>query len=186
MSLEQITDHADRAVDRLPMQNKGVASIEGLVRAFANQIQDLENAYFGLLVLRQIGIATGSQLDVIGKIVGAPREGLGDDDYRLRIRAQILVNRRSGEIETLLQIARLLIAGTPTLEEFEPACAILTARGLTFLPAGPTELANMLRNAKAAGVRLLTEYFTTDPGDTFTLDGTPAQSLDAGLLAGII
>ena len=50
----QVTDHVDRALDRLPSQWEGKTKMEAVVSAFAEQGQDIETALYQLFINRTI------------------------------------------------------------------------------------------------------------------------------------
>jgi len=174
-SLTSITDYADRVVARLIEKLKRSVSIRGVLTAFAAQAQEIEDALAGLLVTRDPNLAEGTTLDNIGSIVGAPREGLDDAAYLLRIKAQILINRRSGEIETLITICTLLFAGaTARLVEFDDdpgALVHLYVESITTDYPTAARVAALLRAAKAAGVQFRLIWQPAEDADTFTLAG---------------
>ncbi|MCK5643835.1 MAG: hypothetical protein KAJ19_23755, partial [Gammaproteobacteria bacterium] len=84
----QITDYEDRAEGRLPGQFKDIELITALVRAVANEAQDLEDAGFPLFGLLDIDTMIGAQLDGIGDILTEPRNGQSDVNYRLALHAK--------------------------------------------------------------------------------------------------
>lgn len=184
MPLEQITDHLERSLKLLAEQFRNSSTHRALLAAFAGEVQELEDTLFSLIAGRALPTCTGEQLDRLALIVGETRDGDEDLAFRLRIGSRILINRRSGEIETIIGVfAPLLNGGTVRVDEYEPAAFVATLTGATSSQI-PT-FARLLRLAKAAGVRAQLVYSLSPAADTFTLDGTPDQSLDAGLLAGV-
>jgi hypothetical protein len=173
MALEPITDHVDRALARLVTQLRESASHRGLIAAIVGPAQSIEEALAASLVLRQIETATGAQLDEIGAVVGAYREGRTDDELRARVRVAVLVNRRSGEVETLIQIARLLLPEplTFTLAEPGPATVEIIVSGGELPEAGP--IVEPLREACAGGVRLIFRHNVVPASESFSFAGGP-------------
>ncbi len=116
--------------------------------------------------------------------MGQPRASLDDDVYRLVIKARIKVNRSSGTVEQLYEIASLLAPGS-TLELSEGADWEFTLEiyDYEFDAAYWALTLSLLRQARMGGVEARFKGMFADRADTFTLDGTPAQSLDAGLLS---
>src|SRR5690349_3946784 len=82
---------------------------EKLLAILATPFQSLENTLQDLLTKRSIDTAEGAQLDVIGKLVGQPRNGLDDDTYRRYCRARIATNRSNGTNENLITITDLIV-----------------------------------------------------------------------------
>lgn len=179
MALTQVTDHVARALARMPEQFKNNVTQPGIVVAFASQVQEIEDAAFGLLAARSIDLAVGTQLDRIGKIIGAPRMGAVDADYRLVLKATILINRRSGEIETMLQILAILVPGcTPMLAE-SPVHAIVMMAAVAACP-NPTKVRALLALAKMAGVKLVFKSSTYDAPARFCFAGGAGLGFGAG------
>jgi hypothetical protein len=83
-------------------------NLAGLQRDYSDEIQELENAIWDVIVARLPDYAEGVQLDVLGRIVGALRNGRGDAAYRARIRAQIAINSSFGRAVDIISILRLI------------------------------------------------------------------------------
>lgn len=45
--------------------------------------------------------AVGTQLDILGNIIGAPRSGLSDSDYRILLKFKIVWNNMDGKMKTM-------------------------------------------------------------------------------------
>jgi hypothetical protein len=179
MALTLIADHVARAVSRLASQYQQSASVVGLVKLATAETQVLENVLFDEFV-ETVDSATGNGLDVMGKVVGQPREGRDDTTYRTWIKARVQVNRCGGTAPEIIAIFMALCPGlTLRLEELYPAALVMHVTG-TAIP-NPDSLASILRLIKAAGVKATLETTTAIPGTTFTLDVGPG--LDVGLLA---
>lgn len=103
-----------------------------LIKAFTDELNLIENEYYNLLINRSLDTATGAQLDGIGEILGLPRNGLSDDDYRLALKGQIQINKSTATAEELIQLASQLTNATRVqyLDLF-PAKCILTIMGGT-------------------------------------------------------
>src|SRR5882757_6443474 len=89
---------------RLAQYIRGKPNMEALLDALGEQAAALAAMFSDLDILRRIDNAFGSQLDVLGDIVGAPRSGLDDDTYRGLIKATIKLNNASGTAEEILEI----------------------------------------------------------------------------------
>lgn len=175
---DPITDHEDQALDRLIEHFAGGDKpiLHGLIRTYVGRIQGLENEVWKVIWGRlldpapgQTLRAEGKQLDVLGKIVGAERDGLSDDDYRLAIRLQIRVNRSFGTAEDLIQVTRLALGIGPTFtyEELIHKTSKITVEAVTVGTA--IALHRALNRARAAGYRAQLSYYTdrVDPSDVF-------------------
>lgn len=169
----EINNHVAQAIDRLVQQYKGKERIEGLITAFVTGTQNLESVYQDLLANRAIDTSFGTNLDRIGDIVGISRNyNEIDDDYRIRINTQILINISNGEPERAIEIFQRLTG------------ASLVIYGETF-PAGVTvfgdasksdqdeinQIFTQMERVVPAGVRIdhLGEFDTNEP---FSMDGS--------------
>lgn len=145
---------------------------EQLITALANPAQALETAFQQLLTLRSLLVATGQQLDDIGKIVGLFRNGLDDTTYRIYLLAQIATNRSHGKRSDLITIAKQILTGTDAVVNVDSqGAAAVVVRILTYAtpPAIALVLFQFLSAAVAGGVRLILEYQTDVDAKMFTL-----------------
>jgi hypothetical protein len=162
------TEHENEGVARLLEQFKNKPRIESIVRALMGQVQDLEDALMTALLERFLADTTiGVQLDGIGQIVGQARSGLSDDDYRVYLRARILINLSDGQPEELITILQTMLSGSDVeiIETFPAELRILLTPELTISPSIPN---SAMQTARAAAVRLLFEYTLTAITDVFS------------------
>lgn len=178
-TLEQNAEHVTEALARLLEQFKHRPNLEALISALVSQIQDVENSAFDLYLERWVDSATGVNLDNLGELVGQPREGRLDGEYRRWIKARILVNRTNGHGDDLIRIAELVLG---TLENFElieyyPAAYNIV---VTNYPDDPQTLFDIFFAAKPAGVGFILEVSESSPEDLFRF--APADTIvsDAG------
>lgn len=168
------TGHAAIARSRLTDAGRRNAGLANLVDAVAEAVQGVEDAYWQLYSERWLDDAVGAQLDVLGRIVGQPRNGYGDADYRGHIAARIVANRSSGTAEELLTMVRTIVPGPTTLvlADAYPAGFVLQA-GVSNLASGLVQLiVSLLRASREAGIHGVFEYMSgTTDADSFTLDG---------------
>lgn len=174
MSLTQITDYEARALDRLASQFKGKPVIAAILNSFSAEVQEIENMLFDLITKRSIDTGEGEQLDAIGRIVGQPRGGRTDDEYRVALRARIRINLATGQPNEILAAMRFIIPATSVrLTEFFPASFLLEFVGtITSLP----DVLAAFRAVKPAGVlgvlmQVVGNPFTTSFILTFAADG---------------
>lgn len=164
------SDHAGVALGKFAEQFKNKANLAALMNIFTKQVQRVEQALYDLYTLRWISTATGAQLDVLGKIVGQPRDNsANDDEYRVRIQARILTNKSDGTMRAIYRIFAVLLPGTHVL--FQPGYPA----GFEFFidkvltPTYAQLYASFLRAAHAAGVwGNLRWYPVADPLMFFT------------------
>lgn len=178
----QITDHEDQAQARLPEQFKGKDLMIALVRAIANEVQEIEDAVFPMLDLLDISTMIGAQLDGIGDILSEPRQGLSDVNYRLALLAKGARVTASGTPEQVIErfIALTSPSGAVDYAEAFPAGYCIYGDGSQFdglldsmVGASPVGvfvgLLDLLELEAAAAAYTLTG--STYDGDDFELTG---------------
>lgn len=111
MTLLEKTDVAEISVVDLSAGLQGKPRIASIVYAFGVQLQELETAIFDVIEDRALDVATNAQLEALGRIVGEPRYGRTDTQYRLAIRGRILANRSNGNWSDLLKLLELMRSG---------------------------------------------------------------------------
>lgn len=188
MTLAQITDYETRGVALL-IERYRKPRISALLKSWLSEAQAVENAFWQLLTKRAISNACGASLDVLGRIVGQPRNGLSDAQYRVWVSARAMVLRSSGRVQDLLAVAqRLVPSSTLRIDEYFPASQILRF-AVPFDFAVGMAMARTYASAKAAGVRTFFVWWTTTQPFTFA-PGTDVVSnspygFDAGVLAAV-
>lgn len=163
---QKLDNYVDESLQFLTYQFKGKENISALVSGFAEQQQTVENANWQLFTERYLDVAEGKQLDDIGKIVGEPRLGRDDDEYRDAISVRIIINDSSGEPASVISVFKIITDSTAVnLIEIEPATLVLQGDG----PNLPENLFEIMNEVKVAGVRLI---ITSTGGETpFSFDG---------------
>ncbi len=189
MSYSYIPNHADQAASRVSEEYKDATLVVATMRAAVQALQQLEDA-IGILYQTNIGNAANSELDIIGRIVGQPRNNMGDSQYRLWVMARMLANRSSGTAEELIAIAYIVTRGTVPilLSEFYPAAVVIQIGATSMV--NPSDLQAILQDARAGGVELdVTSDMSNDPL-SFAFDpngagfGDPNNTATGGRLAG--
>lgn len=149
-----ISDHIERAKERLLEQYKNKPRIAGMFEATIQQIQDLEDA-FNALSQETIDTAVGVQLDRLGEIVGLAREtGQSDDDYRIDLKAKIVQNLNQGTPEEVIAAAKFFIGASFVwyLEVYPAAVDIMSSTPID--PALVAKIRSKLKGFLPAGVSL--------------------------------
>ncbi|HKL76973.1 MAG TPA: DUF2612 domain-containing protein, partial [Gammaproteobacteria bacterium] len=120
--IQQIATHEADAKDRLTSQYDDATKLQGLVGLWAGRMQGVEDAAYEVLTERWVDVAVGAQLDGMGEIVGEPRLGRTDTEYRAAIEIRVSLNRSGGEPERIIEFLRR-IAGADKVEyrEIHPA-----------------------------------------------------------------
>lgn len=128
--------------------------------------------------------AQNAQLDILGRIVGQPRNGMSDEIYRLWIKARILINRSWGSAPQILEVLRLATGEDPLyhLVQMPPAAFELWVN-TSMDDENAQAVASIVQSIKAAGVRSQTTW-SPDVTTTFKLSsqsGTVETSSTRGL-----
>lgn len=187
--LAKKTTHTSEALANFVEQFKGKVSLAAFLSAFADQIQDAENGSFELIDERTLAGSVGVQLDGLGSIIGADRDGLADDAYRIRLEVQILINSSSGALEEILEILSLLESPPIEIEELDPATIITTIFDIV---TSAVELALIIAASRSAAVRSDLHYslspepelFRFASGDTTESSSTQGFGNDAATTGG--
>lgn len=126
------------------MQNRN----QIILKALLSRVQELEDAAWTLLTNMSVLVATGNLLDKLGKLVGEPRLGRSDGDYRVAIKLQIRTLRSRGRATDIIDIITIAaINSIPVYSEYFPAGWWVDVDNL---PAG-AQVATKLGHGKAAG-----------------------------------
>lgn len=108
LTYDKITDHGDKAVDRLTGQYQDAVKLKNIVRLHAESMQDIEDVLYDFMNSHWLETAEGVQLDKIGLIVGEPRLSRNDEDYINAILLRINLNRTGGQPEKIYDLFRNL------------------------------------------------------------------------------
>jgi hypothetical protein len=161
-------------------------NITKLLSATLGPVQEIEDALQQLLSERGVNTAVGAQLDVLGKLVGQPRNAMVDDDYRRLIRAKITINKSKGRIEDVLDVADLVISdalASLVIDNQGMAAFVLRIEDQPLADATAELLIPLLRNTVSAGVRVILEYSPQPVANWLVLD---VDQLDDELMIGAI
>ena len=183
MTLYYQPDHKTVAYrDNLPTQFQCKPRIKALIDACVGELQLLVDEVFNATVSLTVNNATGAQLDLLGRIVGEPRLGLDDEDYRRFIRVRVRANRSSGSQDELIDIFQQMLATTEDPADIDvafisehPAGFILSAAALANLEQTLIDRINQIITiAKPAGVQFT---LTVDDGTGLIWDD-PSRGWD--------
>jgi hypothetical protein len=157
MALTQSTDIVRRAILRLPPPYWGKPRIASCLRAILEEVQELENALWTVMLMRTVDVATGIQLHTIGKLVGEGYLGQDEETYRILVRARIRINISRGTIGDIIAVMRYGYTGDiewVSNPSGQPARLQVTLDQAQDLPVDVS--ATLLGQTRAAGV--LIEY----------------------------
>jgi hypothetical protein len=101
--IEQITDYQTRALRKFLAQYKDSTNLHTIVDGKSEQLNDLEQALFEIRDLIYVDIATGAQLDILGRVWDVSRAGKNDTEYRDAIYIKISL-RISGTLPEIIII----------------------------------------------------------------------------------
>ncbi len=166
------TDHVLEALELLAEQFKTKENIEATLSALVRPIQTVEDSLQELLVERAVDTAVGVQLDGIGEIVGQPRNGLEDFEYRAHIKVRIFVNLATGTADDVMKVAELVADiyepfETIDIEDEPPAAFVLSTTGGS--SSYRDVLADLLRGVRGAGINGQWVFVDFPLAETFTL-----------------
>jgi hypothetical protein len=99
--IDQVELGLSRNIDFLDKEN-----FNKLLKLFLEEIQELEVATLSIADQKNIQTAVGEWLDYIGKIVGQPREGRIDAEYRSALLLKIAANSSDGTPNTIIDITK--------------------------------------------------------------------------------
>ncbi len=102
-------DQVELGLQRLITQWQDKPAVVGLLTSYLENIQVVEDIYVQLNDERGLDTAVGSQLDVLGLIIGLLREGRDDDTYRTALKAQVAVNTCDGTESKINEALRIFL-----------------------------------------------------------------------------
>jgi len=178
---EYIPNHVERSLALLIEQFEQVSpDLNSLAAAFIQPFQEEEKVLYDLKTQRGIDTASGSQLDMIGEIVGEDRGGRGDDDYRAALRVRPVLNSSHGEPETIILFVKTYLGAT-TMSYAESYPAAMFIHVATLNPI-PSNLRTQIEKISPAGVALSVTYIDEqEPAFAFDgEDGLPPYSNTEG------
>lgn len=144
----------------------------------APQFQAVEDACQQLLTITNIDDSVGTQLDILGNIVGQPRNSLIDATYRLYLRARIKASLSSGTRKDIYAVFFALF-GLSTVMEITTDVASLELTITTILTHAQGLVGGgFLRDSKGAGIRSIFRWQETDDAHAFCFDGGTGLGFD--------
>lgn len=164
MTLSAIDNHVEHGLSRLIEQFKGRPRLEAWISSYLEEVQELSDAAWEVLVTRLIDNAAGAQLTTLGRLVGQQRTIENDDRFRVLVRARIAVNTSRGLWGDIIRVARILLGDDVefSLREFLPGALVLTVEDpIAFIPTLEHE---MLEQAASSGIRIDLHFHAT-PSD---------------------
>lgn len=158
-------------------------NLAALLTSFLAPVQEFENHAWFVIYGRMLEYAEGEQLNILGRIVGQPRNGVSDDVYRARISVRVRINRSFGKALDIIEMLQLLTDSAFHYREFGKAAfrvwfdAPPEDAGICFALPG------LIAETRAAGVSGLVSFpvdRTTSRGAMFGWSGNPALNATIG------
>jgi len=158
-----MTDLIVTALSRLTNQFSESPKLRGMVEAMVRPLQDALSTIEQLRTERWPATAIGAQLDGVGHIVGEPRNGRTDDEYRAAIAFRIFVNTSNATPGDLIQGLRTLTQADEIqyIEQY-PATAMLFTGG-PIVPTGLQSTMQGLSPAAISDVQVMVNYAHAPP-----------------------
>ena len=129
-----------------------LTDLQNYIKIMIDQLQNCEDELQKFDNVRDLKTITGTLLDFAGEIVGEPRNGREDEDYRIAIQYRILLNGSNGEPETVIQALRIFTGATEIFYlELYPAKILLSFKSNI---APPSNLRDLLEQIAPTGVKL--------------------------------
>jgi hypothetical protein len=165
-----VADHATVGLARLIWQYRGDhPRLQAALQAQLDEDDRLEAVLYDVLVGLWPLTAVGTQLDLLGEIVGQERGDLTDDEYRIVILCRILANRSDGRTEDLLGIIDVAGAtGTTQVDESWPCGLVVSVAGTDY----GWVLGDIVADATGGGIALHWSWTSHDDADVFAMGDT--------------
>lgn len=180
MALSKIENHVEQAKQNTISQYQELPRIQAVLRSYAEQAQLTENMQWDVLLSYVLDSVTGSRLDTIGKVVGQPRKGVSDAQYRIYLQARIRVNRSHGLPADIVGLMVLLLSGTEhSYNPYWPASFFIEVMGLDIDTVDPRILAELFDEAALGGVRTTIHFSELSSDEAFTFATGLVEELDA-------
>jgi len=148
-----INNHVQRAQNLLIEHFEDSTNLNRLLAIYTEELQEIEYVLRDILNSRNLEIAAGAQLDIIGERVGESRNYSDDEEYRAAIYFRIFLNKSNGEPETLIE-ALTVLGSALSIRYYEPSPATVY---LVFTAAEmpPSNLLSRMELIAAAGVKII-------------------------------
>ncbi len=155
------------------------SNIKKLLRALMGPFQDLEDMWMGMLTGRRINNATGVNLDLLGKIVGQPRNGNSDIDYRRFIRARVAANNSDGLVEDFITVTKLVLNDETVyvhVRKIGTATVVITLENQVIDIPLAEIVVYFAKLTVDAGIRVVVEHWMSAEADMFSYAPFPGET----------
>lgn len=173
-------NHVQEGLALLTSRYANAPVLQGLLTAYLNRIQDLENVLWGILnAFILANNPTGDQLLQLAKLVGQAPDGLTSADLLLAVKLRIAANTSQGRAEDIIKMAASL--GVYNYVEAWPAAFLVEVwnPGLS----NPQIVGSLFSAAKDPGVYANLHYSTGPSSQQLKFSSIYAPSAGNGVLA---
>lgn len=160
-------------IARLLEQYKESTQLNTLMRIYLDSVQEAENVTWDMRLKLILANAVGDQLDILGAIVGEPRNDREDALYKIWIGVRIRLNRSFGRPLDVIECLLLATEADFEYREHEDACFSII---FNEMPLYPNDLNYVVYLARAAGIGINFIYPTVDDGTEFRFRGVSDTS----------
>ncbi len=182
----QNTDRDSTALNLLIDIFQSKENFVKLLSSYTEATQEAENLFFDVFNKFVLTTAEGDQLNAIGEILGADRNGANDITYRIRLQARILLNLTSGTPNQILELVVLILSvatnapsPAPIFIPSYPAAFEIDATGIALSQDEANELGNAVQEATPAGVYSQTLYGLSPTGQLFRFSASSSSETGA-------
>lgn len=136
----------------IPEQYRTADNFNKILQILSEPFEDLKIVFSDIKGLLDLDIIFGSQLDLIGDIVGEKRNGRVDVDYLNGIKFKIFKNTSKGFIDDIIKALKFLTNATIVVySDNPPASYTVYTNGQTL----PADIHYLIDKLSAAGVSLI-------------------------------
>jgi len=170
----------------LPTQYNSSEKLHKLITGNLERVQLLENARV-TLQNRSLDNSVGQQLDNFGLDLDTPRNGLSDDEYRVRIKAKIAENNSEGTREEIIAVAILLIPSADVVINTGNVSYTINFATDSQYSGNWTDIVNAITNSTCSGIEVNVQESKKTPFGFVTTNISPNVTrlgFDQGYLAG--
>lgn len=145
------------------------------ILSFLKELNQIEDVCQQLLDQKDLDLAEGVFLDIIGSYVGESRDNRDDDAYRQGIKVRIAVNTSSGTVEDLIGVINLLYGNNVDVIVTRSAPASIQL--FLGIPQPDEDLIALLQQTISAGVQISSILYSDNrlpwiPTERGAVDGT--------------
>ena len=102
-------EYQQNAIDLLLPQFSESDNIKAILAGWLSPAPQFQKTVNDIIASRNIDTAEGTQLDLLGKLLNVYRMDMSDDDYRIDIKRQIIINRANGTLNNFIELMGLVL-----------------------------------------------------------------------------